>query len=37
MNGVGTLAEPRILAPIIGHNVGDVVEYLIVFAWCGAL
>lgn len=26
-----------ILAPIIGHNVGDVVEYLIVFAWCGAL
>lgn len=26
-----------IRAPIIGHNAGDVVEYLIVFAWCGAL
>jgi hypothetical protein len=26
-----------IVAPIIGHNVGDVVEYLILFAWLGAL
>lgn len=26
-----------ILAPIIGHNIGDVGEQLIVFAWCGAL
>jgi uncharacterized protein len=26
-----------ILASMIGHNVGDVVEQLIVFAWCGAL
>lgn len=26
-----------ILAPIIGHNVSDVVEQLIVFAWCGVL
>lgn len=24
-----------IVAPIIGHNVGDVVEYSIVFAWVG--
>jgi len=24
-----------IVAPIIGHNVGDVVEYAIVFAWVG--
>ncbi len=26
-----------ILAPIVGHNVSDLVEQLIVFAWCGAL
>lgn len=26
-----------IVAPIIGHNMGDVVEYLILFAWLGAL
>ncbi len=26
-----------IVAPIIGHNVSDVVEYLILFAWLGAL
>jgi hypothetical protein len=26
-----------IVAPIIGHNVGDVVEYLIVFAWLRVL
>lgn len=26
-----------VVAPIIGHNVGDVVEYLILFAWLGAL
>jgi hypothetical protein len=25
-----------IVAPIVGHNVGDVVEYLILFAWLGA-
>jgi uncharacterized protein len=25
-----------IVAPIIGHNVSDVVEYLILFAWLGA-
>lgn len=25
-----------IVAPIIGHNVSDVLEYLIVFAWIGA-
>jgi uncharacterized protein len=25
-----------IVAPIIGHNVGDVVEYIILFAWVGA-
>jgi hypothetical protein len=24
-----------IIAPIIGHNVGDVIEYLILFAWLG--
>jgi hypothetical protein len=24
-----------IVAPVIGHNVGDVVEYAIVFAWVG--
>lgn len=24
-----------VVAPIIGHNVGDVVEYLILFAWLG--
>jgi len=24
-----------VIAPIIGHNVGDVVEYLILFAWLG--
>ncbi|HSM96786.1 MAG TPA: CPBP family intramembrane glutamic endopeptidase [Rhizomicrobium sp.] len=24
-----------VVAPIIGHNVGDVVEYLIMFAWLG--
>jgi uncharacterized protein len=26
-----------IVAPIIGHNVGDVVEYLLLFAWLGVL
>lgn len=26
-----------ILAPIVGHNVGDVVEYAIMFIWVGAL
>jgi len=26
-----------IVAPIVGHNVGDVVEYLILFAWLGVL
>jgi membrane protease YdiL (CAAX protease family) len=26
-----------IVAPIIGHNVSDVVEYLILFAWLGGL
>jgi len=26
-----------IVAPMIGHNVSDVVEYLILFAWIGAL
>jgi hypothetical protein len=25
-----------ILAPIVGHNVGDVVEYAILFLWVGA-
>ena len=25
-----------IVAPIIGHNVGDVVEYIILFVWVGA-
>jgi membrane protease YdiL (CAAX protease family) len=25
-----------VVAPIIGHNVSDVVEYLILFAWLGA-
>ncbi|MGA7712982.1 MAG: CPBP family intramembrane glutamic endopeptidase [Rhizomicrobium sp.] len=25
-----------VVAPIIGHNVSDVVEYLIVFVWLGA-
>jgi len=25
-----------IVAPIVGHNVSDVVEYLILFAWLGA-
>ncbi|HEY2444115.1 MAG TPA: CPBP family intramembrane glutamic endopeptidase [Rhizomicrobium sp.] len=25
-----------VVAPIVGHNVGDVVEYLILFAWLGA-
>lgn len=25
-----------VVAPIVGHNVSDVVEYLIVFAWVGA-
>jgi hypothetical protein len=24
-----------VVAPIIGHNVGDVVEYLLLFAWLG--
>jgi membrane protease YdiL (CAAX protease family) len=24
-----------VVAPIIGHNVGDVVEYMILFAWLG--
>lgn len=24
-----------IVAPIVGHNVGDVVEYIILFAWAG--
>ena len=24
-----------VVAPIIGHNVGDVTEYLILFAWAG--
>lgn len=24
-----------VVAPIVGHNVGDVVEYLILFAWLG--
>jgi uncharacterized protein len=26
-----------IVAPIVGHNVGDVVEYIILFVWVGAL
>ena len=26
-----------IVAPIIGHNVGDVVEYAILFAWVGMM
>lgn len=26
-----------ILAPVIGHNVGDVVEYAILFIWVGVL
>jgi membrane protease YdiL (CAAX protease family) len=26
-----------VVAPIIGHNVSDVVEYLLVFAWAGLL
>lgn len=26
-----------IIASVVGHNVSDVVEQLIVFAWCGAL
>ncbi|HTB88850.1 MAG TPA: CPBP family intramembrane glutamic endopeptidase [Steroidobacteraceae bacterium] len=26
-----------VVAPIIGHNVGDVVEYIILFAWLGLL
>ncbi len=26
-----------IVASVVGHNVSDVVEQLIVFAWCGAL
>jgi len=26
-----------VVAPIIGHNVSDVVEYLILFAWLGVL
>ena len=25
-----------IVAPAIGHNAGDVVEYIILFAWIGA-
>jgi membrane protease YdiL (CAAX protease family) len=25
-----------VVAPIIGHNVGDVVEYIILFVWVGA-
>lgn len=25
-----------VVAPVIGHNVSDVVEYLILFAWLGA-
>jgi uncharacterized protein len=25
-----------VVAPIVGHNVSDVVEYLILFAWLGA-
>lgn len=24
-----------VVAPIVGHNVGDVVEYLLLFAWLG--
>jgi len=24
------------VAPIVGHNVSDVVEYIILFAWLGA-
>jgi uncharacterized protein len=24
-----------VVAPIIGHNFSDVVEYLILFAWLG--
>jgi len=24
-----------VVAPIVGHNVGDFVEYAIVFAWVG--
>ena len=26
-----------VVAPIVGHNVSDVVEYLILFAWIGAV
>ncbi len=26
-----------VVAPIVGHNVSDVVEYLILFAWLGVL
>jgi hypothetical protein len=26
-----------VVAPIVGHNVGDVVEYIILFAWLGAI
>ena len=26
-----------VVAPIIGHNVGDVVEYFLLFAWLGAI
>jgi hypothetical protein len=26
-----------VVAPIVGHNVGDVVEYLLLFAWLGVL
>ena len=25
-----------VVAPIVGHNVSDVVEYAILFAWLGA-
>jgi hypothetical protein len=25
-----------VVAPIVGHNVGDAVEYIILFAWLGA-
>jgi membrane protease YdiL (CAAX protease family) len=26
-----------VVAPIVGHNVSDVVEYLILFSWVGAI
>jgi hypothetical protein len=28
-------AAKAVVAPIIGHNVSDVVEYLILFEWLG--